>query len=104
MEEIKQQQIDRAREAQEAKEREQRKIEESKKRGANRPMNTYNDSTKRQRTEVATIISPPMEKDPFLDLADNTNVAIIVPYRDLHPEQNHKDCDGAQIIGHLKLH
>ena len=76
------------RRAEEAKEREQRKIEESKKRGANRPMNTYNDSTKRQRTEVATIISPPMEKDPFLDLADNTNVAIIVPYRDLHPEQN----------------
>ena len=86
------------RRAEEAQEREQRKLKESKKRAATNNTTTFGKSdnkssssssttsSKRQRTNPT--LPAAKEADPFLDLVDNTNVAIIVPYRDLHPEQN----------------
>lgn len=41
-----------------------------------------------------------MTSDPFLTLADTTSVAIIVPYRDLHPAQ-HRAAHLARFIPHM---
>lgn len=69
------------RRADEAKEREKQKLKEKH---AKRPPPTEdpasNPAQKRPR--------PAPAEDPFLALADATNIAIIVPYRDLHVEQN----------------
>jgi hypothetical protein len=66
------------RRAEEAKEREHGKLKEKKKRPPPSD-DSSNPVLKRPR---------PVEKDPFLALADATNIAIIVPFRDLHVEQN----------------
>jgi len=78
------------RRAEEAREREKQKMREKKaKRPAEGPSGGSGGGSGGSRgTDQAQKRSRPnTEADPFLAL-DATNVAIIVPYRDLHPEQN----------------
>lgn len=72
------------RRAEEAKEREKQKMQEQK---AKRPAEASGGGEESSKNPAAQKRARPNQLDPFLDL-DATNVAIIVPYRDLHPEQN----------------
>jgi N-terminal region of glycosyl transferase group 7/WW domain/N-terminal domain of galactosyltransferase len=76
-----------------AKRRADEAKENEKKRGSkDQPPTSENDSSKRPR--VATTSSSASQKrssDDFLELADSTSVAIIVPYRDLHAEQKRSE-------------
>jgi N-terminal region of glycosyl transferase group 7/WW domain len=79
------------RRAEEAKDREKRHGSDVA-HGNVRNISNDNDSSKRPR--VSTTASAPKgatssaaKNDDFLELADSTSVAIIVPYRDLHTEQ-----------------
>jgi hypothetical protein len=79
------------RRAEEAQKREHQKNQHPQKKLAKRQPSSEredearNPSNKKLRTEIETSTD---DVDPFLALADSTNIAIIVPYRDLHPEQN----------------